>query len=144
MARVKLVLPDTFPFSTEIPVRITDINYGGHVGNDAILAIVHEARVRFLNHYGYTEADIDGAGMIMTDAVIVYKSEGLYGMTMIAQVSVIDITRSGCDFVFRLSDKESEKEIARAKTGIVFFDYSTRKIVSTPARFRELFKTTNP
>jgi acyl-CoA thioesterase FadM len=131
-------------FSTAISVRITDINYGGHVGNDAVLRIVHEARVRFLNHYGYTEEDIDGAGMIMTDAVIVYKSEGFYGMTMIAEVEVVDITRSGCDFIFRLSDKESKKEIARAKTGIVFFDYKSRKIVSTPVKFRARFNNVAP
>jgi acyl-CoA thioester hydrolase len=139
MARVKLELPDTFPFSTEIPVRITDINYGGHVGNDAILAIVHEARVRFLGNYGYTEADIDGVGIIMTDAVIVYKSEAFYGMTILAEINIVDITRSGCDFVFRLRDKESGKEIARAKTGVVFFDYQTRKLKATPPEFKKLF-----
>ena len=48
MARVKLQLPANFLFSTEIPIRISDINYGGHLGNDAVLSIVHEARIQFL------------------------------------------------------------------------------------------------
>lgn len=139
MARVKLDLPDTFLFSTEIPVRITDINYGGHVGNDAILAIIHESRVRFLNSYGYTEADVDGIGLIMTDAVIVYRTEGFYGDTIVIDVTVADITRSGCDFVFRLSNQSNGKEIARAKTGIVFFDYASRKVVAVPRGFCERF-----
>jgi len=53
--RIKLELPEIMVFSTEIPVRITDINYGGHLGNDSILSIVQEARVRFLNKYNYSE-----------------------------------------------------------------------------------------
>jgi len=139
LARVKLDLPDTLPFTTEIVVRITDINYGGHVGNDAILAIIHEARIRFLQQYGFSEADIDGVGLIMTDSVIVYKSEGFYGDIISVEAGVKDITRSGCDFLFKLSNKENGNEIARAKTGIVFFDYHERKVKTTPPRFREAF-----
>lgn len=140
MSRVKLELPDTFLFSTEIPVRITDLNYGGHVGNDAILAIIHEARVRFLKQYGFTEADIGGVGLIMTDSVIVYRSEGFYGDVIVAQVGIVDPGRSGCSMVYKLSNKETGKEIARAKTGIVFFDYHIRKVVPMPAVFKEIFK----
>ena len=46
MARVKLELPAQFNFRTNIPIRIQDLNYGNHVGNDAILSIMHEARLR--------------------------------------------------------------------------------------------------
>ena len=58
MARIKLDLPGRFPFSTELRVRITDVNYGGHMGNDALLGLLHEARVQFLAHYGLSELDI--------------------------------------------------------------------------------------
>ena len=45
MGRVKIKFPAENPlFITTIHVRIGDINYGGHVGNDAILSIIHEAR----------------------------------------------------------------------------------------------------
>jgi acyl-CoA thioesterase FadM len=55
MARIKIDLPAKFPFSARIPVRITDINFAGHVGNDTILSIVHESRTQFFTHLGYTE-----------------------------------------------------------------------------------------
>ena len=142
MARVKLDLPDRFEFSTEIQVRIGDINYGGHLGNDTILSLIHEARVRFLQKYGFTEANIGGVGLIMTDAVIVYRSEGFYGDTLTIDVTIGDFTKSGCDFFYRLTNKLTLKEVARAKTGIVFFDYKTRKVVSIPECFRVLFKDT--
>lgn len=139
MPRVKLDLPDDFPFSTEIPLRITDINYGGHLGNDALLSLLHEARVQFLRHYGFTETDIDGSAIIMADAAIVYKSEAFYGDVSTIEVAVCDVQSHGCDFVYRVSNKETGKEIARAKTGIVFFNYQKRKTVHVPEKFRSLF-----
>ena len=60
MARIKIELPEIFSFTTTIPIRITDLNYGGHVGNDTILSIIHEARMQFLKNAGYTELDLEG------------------------------------------------------------------------------------
>ena len=47
MARIKVELPELFTFNTTIPIRITDLNYGNHVGNDTILSMIHEACVQF-------------------------------------------------------------------------------------------------
>ncbi len=48
MGRIKIDLPQKILASVSIPVRITDINYGNHVGNNALVEIIHEARVQFL------------------------------------------------------------------------------------------------
>jgi hypothetical protein len=45
MPRLKLELPAGFPFRTTLTVRVTDLNYGNHLGNDALLGLLHEARV---------------------------------------------------------------------------------------------------
>lgn len=140
MARIKLVLPEKFNFSTFIDIRITDINYGGHLGNDSILGIIHEARIRLLADKGFTEGDIDGIGIMMTDAVIKYSSEGFYGDKLRIDVAVDEITERGCDIYYRLINTKTEKEIAKAKTNIVFFDYTTKKIARVPKVFLEAFK----
>jgi len=140
MPRVKIIFPDTCLYTTDIPVRITDINYGGHLGNDSVLSLVHEARVQCLRHFGFTESDAGGVGIIMTDAAIVYKHESFYGDVLRIEVAVNDFSRTGCDFVFRLTVKHTGKEIALAKTGIVFFDYSNRKVVAVPHAFLKIFE----
>ena len=163
MARIKLYLPSTEHFSTTIPVRITDINYGGHLGNDSLLSLIHEARVCFLDHYGYSEHNIEGNAIIMNDVAIVYKSEAFHGDILRFRVSVVDFHRFGCDLFYRITKEDSvddsptagsrsvvnrevvtstarqEKEIARAKTGIVFYDYAQKKLVEVPEKFRKLF-----
>lgn len=137
MARVKIDLPESFFFKTEIPVRITDLNYGGHVGNDTILSILHESRMQLFAHLGYrSEVDIEGVGVIMTDVAMVYKSETFYGETLVIELVATDFNKYGFDVVYRVSGKQSGKDIAHAKTGIVCFDYQKRKIAPLPETFK--------
>ena len=140
MARVKLKLPQKFLFSTDVKVRISDINYGNHLGNDAVLALVHEARLQFLNEHGFSELDIGGCGLMLTDAVVVYKSQGFYGDVLEIHVAVEDFNKYGCDFIFKIERKDNGREVARAKTGIVFFDYTEQKIASVPDVFTSKFQ----
>jgi acyl-CoA thioesterase FadM len=123
-------------YKTEIPIRISDINYGGHLGNDAVLSMVHEARIQFLKSFGYTELDVEGTGIMMTDAIIVYSSEGFYGDTLLIEVAATDFQSTQCDVLFRLTNKTTKKEVARVKTGIAFFNKQTRKISAVPDAFR--------
>ena len=138
VSRVRLEMPDRFLFTTEVQLRVSDINYGGHLGNDAVLSIAQEARMRFLRSHGWTEQDVTGVGIIMTDAVVVYRSEAFYGDVLTIEVAVADLQHLGCDFLFRMVNKGSGKEVARVKTGIVFFDYATRKPFPVPAGFRRV------
>ena len=82
MNRVKLAIPKKFNFSTDLRVRISDINYGGHLGNDSLLSLIHEARLRFLKKYGFTELNIEGRDLITVDSVIIYKAEVFHGESL--------------------------------------------------------------
>jgi len=139
MARIQIPLPENFPFQTKIPVRITDLNAVKHLGNVEIMGFIHEARMRFLVHYGFTEIDVFGAGLIQYDAAVVFKSQAFYGDVVSVEVSVGDFSSSGCDFFFRLSHTKTGKEIARAKTHMVFFDYRMQKKLPVPEKFKALF-----
>jgi acyl-CoA thioester hydrolase len=139
MARIKIDLPEHFSFSTTIPVRITDLNYGGHVGNDTILSIIHEARVQYLQQWGYGELTLAGVGLIMSDVGIEFKSELFYGQTIRASVTAADLTKLSFDLYYKL---EVEKEgkivlVAAAKTGMICYDYEKKKIAAIPEEVRE-------
>ncbi|MBD3273668.1 MAG: thioesterase [Candidatus Marinimicrobia bacterium] len=137
MPRAKVHLPDSFLFSTNIPVRITDVNYGGHLANDAVLAMMHESRVRFLDEFGYSEKEIEGLGIIMSDAVIEYKSQGYQGDLIEIKVGVGEYSKYGCDIFYQLINTSTHRDVARAKTGIVFFDYTKEKMANLPDAFQK-------
>ena len=134
MPRIKLAMPQDYIFQTKIKIRISDINYGNHLANDAVLSIVHEARLRFLDSLGYTELDVEGSGIIMGDVAIVYKSQAYYGDTLLIEIAVGELSRKSCDFFYRIT-KDDGKVVALCKTGIVFFDYKQSKPVSIPEEF---------
>ena len=97
--------------------------------------------MRFLRDYDFSESAIDGVGLIMTDLVVQYKAEAFYGDILTIEVDVRAFSKYGCDFVYRVVNREKGAEVARAKTGIVFFDYKKRTIVGVPQSFQAAFTT---
>ena len=130
MPRIKLELPEQFSFHTTIPIRITDINYGGHAGNDSMLSIIHEARIQFLQQQGYDEKNFAGIGLIMSDVAIEFKKELFYGDVVEIAVTATAFERVSFDIFYKLDTLRNGKNItvAVAKTGMVCFDYTTKKI----------------
>ena len=134
MSRIEIQLPEKFHFTTEIVVRVSDLNYGNHVGNDRILTLMQEARTLFYRSMGFeSEVKLEGfIGQIVTDAMIVYKAESFLGDTLQIEIAVANFNKYGFDFFYRISNKLSGREVAIGKTGIVGFDYVKHKIASMP------------
>ncbi len=139
MQRVIIELPSQKIFSCTIPIRITDINYGKHLGNDAVLSILHEARVQYLASFGCTELEVGGVSLVMADAMIEFKQQGFYGDVLHVQLFIGSINRAGFDLYYSLNTIRNNKDIliTKAKTGMVCFDYTTQKVVSIPLKLKE-------
>lgn len=139
MPRIHISLPETFTFSCELPVRVSDLNYGGHVGNDSVLTLMQEARVLYYRYLGFqNEISLEGAiGQVVADAAVVYRSESFLGDVLIIEIAATDFNKYGFDLVYRLFNKATGKEVARGKTGIVCFDYEKRKMVALPDRLKQ-------
>ena len=140
MSRTKVDLPKDFSFQTIIPIRITDVNYGGHVGNDTVLTLLHEARMQFLKHHGFSEMDFGGVGLIMSDVIIEFKKEIFYGEEIKMFVSASNFSKIGFDVFYMVVKSQQEIVVAKAKTGMVCYDYKLRKIVSIPETALQSFK----
>ncbi|WP_118974299.1 acyl-CoA thioesterase [Taibaiella koreensis] len=139
MARVKLNFPVKKPiFIAQIPLRITDMNYGNHMGNDVVLSIMHDARMQFLASLGYTELEIGGCGLIMADVMIAYRNEGHYGDVLSVELFTDEVGSRSFDFLYRLSTLRAPGQsllIAEGKTGMVCYDYQSNKVCSLPEKF---------
>jgi len=139
MSRIKVELPEHFSFSASIPVRITDLNYGKHVGNDTILSMIHEARVQFLKQFGYGELDLAGVGLIMSDVAIEFKNELFYGDVVKVSVAAADFSKIAFDLYYKLEKMSGDttRLVAVAKTGMVCYDYDKKKVTGIPGEVVE-------
>jgi acyl-CoA thioester hydrolase len=134
MERLKINLPDHFNFSTIIKIRITDLNYGGHVGNDSFLSLMHEARQQFLNRFGYSELKIENVSLIMADAAIEFKKELNYGDEIKISVTASGFDKLGFDLFYKIEIINNENFIlaGKAKTGMLCYDYQNKKLMPVP------------
>jgi acyl-CoA thioester hydrolase len=139
MPRIHVELPESFLYTTELSVRVSDLNYGGHLGHDTLLTLLQEARVLFYRSLGYRdETSFEGSiGQIIADVAVQYKSESFLGDQLIISIGVTDATRYGFDMVYHVMNKTTGKDVAMAKTGIVCFDYEKRKVAAIPGSLAE-------
>jgi acyl-CoA thioester hydrolase len=139
MGRLKIELPAHSLFTTQIPVRITDLNYGNHVGNNAIVEIIHEARVQFLKHYGLAELQ-SGTSLIMSELQVEYKNESYYPDVLRISVFSGEISRVSFELFYEISTQRNERSIiiALAKTGMVCYDYSIKKVKPVPENLKSI------
>lgn len=145
MARLKLEFPeDQYYYSTQLTVRVTDINGANHLGNDSMISMISEARARFLYEFGIRdEDDGDDTGIIVTDLATTYKAEAYARDQLLFEVGVMDFNRYGGDITFRITRPRDNTLVAMAKSGFVFFNYKTKQVVTMPEDFRSKFPKVN-
>lgn len=149
-------------YSTDIDVRIGDINYGGHMGNDRYLLLFHEARLRFLRSLGCSEADIgEGVSLIMSEAHIHYWGEVVYGDVLAVEVGIKDMKSVRFTVTFTVWKKadgveadtaglkkegrslrpETGRAVAGGYTIMAGFDYAGKKLAKIPESFKTKIRT---
>jgi acyl-CoA thioester hydrolase len=140
MARIKIELPEKCIAIFKIPVRITDINYGNHVGNDSLVSIIHEARMQFLQQYGHTELDVCGTSLIMNELLVEFKNEAFYKDIIEVKLFTGEIFKIGFELFYSLSTQRDKLSliIANARTGMVCFNYEEKKLVTVPEELKKI------
>ena len=140
MARVKLQFPEKTAFKTVIPVRITDMNYGNHLGNDALVSIIQESRVQWLFSGGFSEMDAGGSGLIQADLVVNYLNESFYGDQLLIDLGIGEISTYTFEVFYKISRQSDQANIALAKTTLCCFDYAIRKPKAISVSFLDFLK----
>ncbi len=140
IGRIKFELPaGPAIFQTTLQVRITDLNYGNHLGNDRILVFTHEARAQFLQSRGQSEASVFGKSLILADAAIMFKGEAFFGDKLEAKIFPGPCHQHGFDLYTQFYNSAKNFEVARIKCGLLFFDYEKRQLTRAPEQLSSLF-----
>ncbi|GAB4164017.1 MAG: thioesterase family protein [Geothermobacteraceae bacterium] len=125
-----------FRFSMLLKVRVRDLNYGGHVGNDVVLGYFQEGRAGYLDRIGgFSEVDIGGCGIILPEAHVNYRAEMFLGDELEMKVRIGEMGRSSMRMEYRL--ERAGEVTADGWTALVAFDYGRRRPVRLPQGFVE-------
>jgi len=122
-------------YQLRLTVRIDDINYGQHLAATAVPKLLQQVRVKFLQSLFFTEQDIAGMGIILTDLHVRYLSESFFDEQLLIELAIESITSTSATFVYHLTNQTQNKPLAKAEERIVFFDYARRKVTRMPSAF---------
>jgi acyl-CoA thioesterase FadM len=137
MPRKSIDLPERFLFSTEYVVLYSDVNVANHLAADRIPAIAIEAQLRFIIALGFEHATaFEEAGLIMAHSEIAYISETDYGDRLAIDVTADNFTVKSFDLLFRLRNVSKNKETARVRNTMLFFDYKNKSVCPVPENFK--------
>lgn len=139
MARVKLNIPQKKIANVRIHVRVTDLNYGNHVGNDSIVSLIHDARAQWLNANSISELDVGGAGLVMIDLEVEYKAEIFFPDELSIDLFAGEPNGSAFEVFYEMKNKTG-KTVVKAKTGMACFNFSTRKLAPMPDGFLKILQ----
>lgn len=139
MAKIHIDIPETFPFATELDVYIEHINAGQHLGNERLVGLLNEARLRYVASLPLPENGVDPRGFIGADLAVNYKAEAHYGDRLKIEVAAQDFSKYGCDFVYRVTNLKTGQLCAIAKTAMLTFDYQASCLKPVPDNFAQLF-----
>ncbi|NKB32288.1 MAG: thioesterase [Pseudomonadales bacterium] len=138
MPRIKVAVPDQFLFSMERIVGLSDVNYAKHLDSVSMVNILHEARLQFLASLGFTESNIFGLGMVVTDLAVDYRTESFANDRLIVDVGVSKFNRYGFDIGMQVTNSALEAVVCNAKLGVVFFDFDKHEITQVPVAFKSM------
>lgn len=132
----KIKINEIYPpiFSTSMDIRISEINYGNHLGNDKMVSLIHEARVRFLESHGFSELNIMGCGLILSDLEVNFKKQVYYKDTITFHLFLGKTTPARTELIY-FGFNQNNIEVVRAKTTLAFINYKTNKLLKTPDFF---------
>lgn len=122
-------------------IRVGDINYGGHMGNDKALLVFHDARIQFLEALGFSEKNIGGPGIIMRDANVIFRKEVYLHDVLTVDVGIENVSASAFEMLYTVrrinsSQRSADGEVVfTGSTGLVAFDYELRRPVRIPEKF---------
>ncbi|WKD27156.1 thioesterase family protein [Halomonas sp. KG2] len=112
-----------------LTVRVTDMNYGRHLGHDALVSLLHEARVHAFAALGLPEWDMKG---IVADLAVQYQSEARWPDALVIETAVPEPQGKALTVYQRICHAETDKVVATARVNQLLLDLSSGRPVKVP------------
>lgn len=127
MDEIRINFHENFKFNIDFHVQTNDVNAGGHVGNDIFVRYINETCYRLLKYH-----NVEPRTVIMADLAIMFRSEAFHEDVLKIEAAVSDLRNHSCHFYYRVSSKQTGKEILRARARMVFYDYTLKEKTEVP------------
>lgn len=133
MERVRLEFPEAaIVHRHPLTVRVTDMNYGRHLGHDTLVSLLHEARIQAFAALGLTEWDMGGYPSVVADLAIQYQSEARWPDALVVETAIPAPGSKAITVYHRVRHAEGGRPVATARLNVMLVDPAAGRPVSVP------------
>lgn len=134
MERVTLDFPmDDLIHRHALSVRVTDMNYGRHLGHDALVSLLHEARLQALLSLGFPEWDLEGYPSVVVDLAIQYQSEARFPDALVIETAIPQPEGKALTVYHRVMAEDGARTVATARLNLLIVDPAKGRPVAVPS-----------
>lgn len=128
-----------FIYQNTLRIRISDINYGNHLGHVELINLLHEVRMQFLQEYGLSEIDMKGAVLIMQHLNVTYLKQAFWNNELAIGMTC---KQQGVKMIFDyvIHNLTLHNKTAVAETHMVLIDQQKQKVIK-PDLIMDLIKS---
>ncbi|MFC2991240.1 MULTISPECIES: acyl-CoA thioesterase [Halomonas] len=133
MERVRLEFPEAdIVHRHPLTVRVTDMNYGRHLGHDTLVSLLHEARIQAFGALGLTEWDMGGYPSVVADLAVQYQSEARWPDALVVETAIQMPTGRAITVYHRVCHAEGGRPVATARLNVMLIDPVAGRPVAVP------------
>ena len=127
-------------FSTNISIQVNHLNYGNHLGHDALLSVLQEARLRWLKTIDPLSSEINIAndvGLLVKEVNLSYHSPGHHGDILDITFHLEKLKRTAFSLHHEVFNQTTDFLLGNGTIVFVCFDYKAKGIAAIPPKLIE-------
>ncbi len=132
-----------FHFEYPVEVRYSDLDPQGHVNNANFLTFLEQARINYIIGLGLFQSTDSflKIGIIIAEARITFLSPILFGTKVMVKTGITRLGNKSMTMEYLMVDGGNGKELAKAETVLVTFDYQKNSSMIIPDLWRNTIKS---
>ncbi|WP_249975740.1 acyl-CoA thioesterase [Vreelandella olivaria] len=138
MERVTLDFPaEAVIHRHPLTVRVTDMNYGRHLGHDTLVSLLHEARAQAFAALDLPEWDMQGYPSVVADLAVQYQHEARWPDALIIETAVPQPQGKALTVYQRIRNPDTDKVVATARVNQLLLDFTTGRPAEVPEKVKQ-------
>ncbi|OLF36688.1 MULTISPECIES: acyl-CoA thioesterase [unclassified Psychrobacter] len=119
-----------FVFETVMRVRNTEIDVGQHLTLESLIALLAEARARFLYSKGIKEINAECQGLIVSNLQLNIISRVRAREELLFEVGIEQISDKNGEMAIKVTRMYDGSLVAKARKSFVQYDYRSNRSIS--------------
>jgi acyl-CoA thioester hydrolase len=122
-------------YSVDLQVRISDINYGGHLDFAKLIAMAGDARAQFFHAKNIKDINENGIGIITRSVQTNYLAQCFFNDILEFNISTEVVKKTRLILSFDVKNKGTKDPVAKILIELIFINYNNGKPVKIPEEY---------